>query len=124
MQINDMLAPPPVQLPDLGEVDAMKHPENPMAWAVLAEKESNPLVRYAFARTGYHRGLDLLRGNGWKGFGSVPWSHEPNRGTLRAIAQLALAAKGIGEDHEYDRCRALLSDCDPDCVTFLLDMPE
>ncbi|WP_425301001.1 DUF3151 family protein, partial [Nocardia farcinica] len=44
---------------------------------------------YAFARTGYHRGLDLLRRNGWKGFGPVPWSHEPNRGFLRSVGALA-----------------------------------
>ncbi|AKK02470.1 DUF3151 domain-containing protein [Corynebacterium epidermidicanis] len=120
MKINDMLAPPPVHLPEMGEPDAMKNPANPLAWALLAEGATDPLVRYAFARTGYHRGLDALRGNGWKGFGPVPWSHEPNRGVLRSIAQLALAARAIDEESEYDRCRALLSDCDPDCVAELL----
>ena len=37
---------------------------------------------YAYARVGYHRSLDLLRRNGWKGHGPVPWEHEPNRGFL------------------------------------------
>lgn len=120
MQINDMLAPPPVHLPDMGEADAKKNPANPLAWAMLAEEATDPLVRYAFARTGYHRGLDALRGNGWKGFGPVPWVHEPNQGVLRAIAQLALAARAIGEESEYERCRALLSDCDPGVVDKLL----
>ena len=41
---------------------------------------------YAYARTGYHRGLDQLRRSGWKGFGPIPFSHEPNRGFLRALA--------------------------------------
>ena len=41
---------------------------------------------YAYARVGYHRSLDLLRRNGWKGHGPVPWEHEPNRGFLRCLA--------------------------------------
>ncbi|MDU0478838.1 DUF3151 domain-containing protein [Staphylococcus chromogenes] len=120
MDIKDFMTPRPVHLPEFGEPDAYQHPENPLAWAVLAEQATDPLVRYAFARTGYHRGLDALRGNGWKGFGPVPWAHEPNRGVLRSIAQLALAAKEIGETKEYDRCRALLSDCDQEAVNLLL----
>ncbi|MEJ5928351.1 DUF3151 domain-containing protein [Corynebacterium sp. H128] len=114
------LTPPPVHVPAFDSADPYKRPENPEAWALLAEKAEDPLVRYAFARTGYHRGLDLLRGNGWKGFGPVPAAHAPNLGVLRAIAQLALAAREIGEDAEYDRCRALLSDCDNSVVESLL----
>jgi hypothetical protein len=71
------------------------------------------IAAYAFARTGYHRGLDLLRRNGWKGFGPVPWSHEPNRGFLRSVGALARAARAIGESDEYARCLDLLADCDP-----------
>jgi len=67
------------------------------------------------------RGLDRLRGNGWKGWGPVPFSHEPNQGVLRAIAALGHAAKAIGEDDEYDRIRQMLSDADPDSVATLLD---
>ena len=52
---------------------------------------------YAYARVGYHRGLDLLRRNGWKGHGPVPWEHEPNRGFLRCLHALARAAAAIGE---------------------------
>ena len=61
---------------------------------------------YAYARTGYHRGLDALRRNGWKGFGPVPWSHEPNRGFLRCVTVLAKAAEAIGEADEHERCLA------------------
>lgn len=131
--IKDFLAPPPVKLPvdpaasvldDAAPVAvARTHPTSSLVWARLAEQaraEGEDVQAYAFARTGYHRGLDALRANGWKGFGSVPWSHEPNRGVLLAIAQLALCARAIGEDAEYDRCRALLSDCDPACVETLL----
>ena len=52
---------------------------------------------YAYSRVGYHRSLDLLRRNGWKGHGPVPWEHEPNRGFLTCLGLLALAAQAIGE---------------------------
>jgi Protein of unknown function (DUF3151) len=54
-----------------------------------------------------------LRRNGWKGFGPVPYAHEPNRGFLRCVAALAKAADAIGETDEYARCLDLLDDCDP-----------
>ncbi|MBV7292563.1 DUF3151 domain-containing protein [Corynebacterium sp. TAE3-ERU16] len=145
-QFKDMLAPPPVTLPDdpaaaavadapddisVLAAKAREQPESPLVWAVLAEhalattatdsvSDVDAITAYALSRTGYHRGLDRLRGNGWKGFGPVPYAHEPNRGVLRAIAALARAARLIGEDDEYDRCRALLSDCDPESVATLL----
>ena len=71
------------------------------------------VAAYAYARTGYHRGLDALRRNGWKGFGPVPFAHEPNQGFLRCVAALARAAEAIGETPEYQRCLDLLDDCDP-----------
>src|SRR5690606_27622577 len=88
-------------------------PTSSMAWAVLAEAalaEGADLEAYAFARTGYHRGLDSLRRSGWKGQGPVPWSHEPNRGFLRALAALAKAAGRIGEVDEEARCASFLRD--------------
>jgi hypothetical protein len=90
-------------------------PTSSLAWAVLAEQslDDAPVTSYAYARTGYHRGLDQLRRSGWKGHGPVPWSHEPNRGFLRALAALSRAAGAIGEDEERDRCRAFLADSDP-----------
>jgi Protein of unknown function (DUF3151) len=99
---------------------AAAHPTASAAWAALAERalDSDGGLRatvegYAYARTGYHRGLDALRRNGWKGHGPVPWSHEPNRGFLRCVTLLARAAGGIGETAEQERCTALLRDCDP-----------
>jgi Protein of unknown function (DUF3151) len=74
---------------------------------------------YAYARTGYHRGLDALRRAGWKGTGPVPWSHDPNRGFLRAVHALGQAAAAIGEHDEVTRCAQLLADCDPDAVVQL-----
>jgi hypothetical protein len=92
---------------------AAAYPTSSLAWAVLAENaldRDDPVVAYAFARTGYHRGLDVLRRNGWKGSGPVPWEHVPNQGFLRALAALARAAGAIGETAEEDRCRTFLRD--------------
>ena len=95
---------------------AAAHPSASVAWACLAEDalgDDKAITAYAYARTGYHRGLDQLRRNGWKGFGPVPYSHEPNRGFLRCVAALAHAADAIGETDEFARCCDLLDDCDP-----------
>jgi hypothetical protein len=95
---------------------AAHHPTVSAAWAALAEDAlagGRTIEAYAYARTGYHRGLDALRRNGWKGFGPVPWSHEPNRGFLRCVTELAKAAEAIGETAEQERCTQLLRDCDP-----------
>jgi hypothetical protein len=95
---------------------AAANPTSSLAWATLAEDalaDGRTVEGYAYARTGYHRGLDSLRRNGWKGFGPVPWSHEPNRGFLRCVTELARAAEAIGEHEEHARCVQLLRDCDP-----------
>ena len=95
---------------------AARFPAYSAAWAPLAVRALNagqPVTAYAYARTGYHRGLDALRRNGWKGHGPVPWSHEPNRGFLRCLHSLSRAADAIGEADEAARCAQFLRDCDP-----------
>jgi len=92
------------------------HPTSSAAWAALAQRaltEGQPVAAYAYARTGYHRGLDQLRRAGWKGHGPVPWAHEPNRGFLRSLHALSLAAAEIGEADEAARCAQFIRDCDP-----------
>jgi hypothetical protein len=126
--MGDLLGPNPILLPGDPEAEAAlsagenpgivagAHPSASVAWAWLAEEalaEDKAITAYAYARTGYHRGLDQLRRNGWKGFGPVPYAHEPNRGFLRCVAALARAADAIGETPEYGRCLDLLDDCDP-----------
>ncbi len=130
--MGDLLGPEPILLPRDGEAEAKllanespgivaaAHPSAAVAWAALAEAvlasneaSDRAVTAYAYARTGYHRGLDQLRRHGWKGFGPVPYSHEPNRGFLRCVAALARAADAIGESDEYGRCLDLLDDCDP-----------
>lgn len=92
---------------------ARMYPASSLVWAVLAEDalaDGDAIEAYAFARTGYHRGLDALRRHGWKGQGPVPWEHEPNRGFLRALAVLSKAAAEIGDVEEARRCADFLRD--------------
>jgi hypothetical protein len=84
------------------------------AWATLAELAGEPVDRYAFARVGYHRGLDALRAAGWRGSGPVRWRHESNRGFLRSLEALRAAAGAIGESDEEERCALFLRQLDPD----------
>lgn len=105
-----------VQAGDIGEDLAKAFPKSPLAWATLAEEtwaEGRVLEAYAYARVGYHRGLDALRGNGWKGHGPIPVSHEPNRGFLKALLLLGQAAAAIGEADEAERIEKFLNDSDP-----------
>ena len=104
------------------ELVAATHPASSLAWAMLAERSlagGQHVAAYAYARTGYHRGLDALRRAGWKGSGPVPWSHVPNQGFLRALHALGEAAAAIGEDDEAARCRGMLADSDPAAVRSL-----
>jgi uncharacterized protein DUF3151 len=119
---NLFTGPPPTYLPEdpaaaeLGSGSdpadvATAHPGCLAAWAALADQamaRGEVLMSYAFARTGYHRGLDQLRRAGWRGQGDIPWEHAPNRGFLRSLHALGRAAAAIGEDDEAQRCRAFL----------------
>jgi hypothetical protein len=108
--------------PDATKTAAARFPTFSAAWAELARQSmaaGEPVAAYAYARTGYHRGLDQLRRAGWRGSGPVPWSHEPNRGFLRCLHQLALAADAIGEADEAARCAQFLRDCDPSAADAL-----
>jgi hypothetical protein len=101
---------------------AAAHPTSSAAWAALADEALGrgfSVEAYAYARTGYHRGLDALRKAGWRGTGPVPWSHEPNQGFLRALHALSLAAAAIGETDEAQRCSTFLDDCDPQVAAVL-----
>jgi hypothetical protein len=82
------------------------------AWAQLAELAHDPVTSYAFARVGYHRGLDQLRGSGWRGSGAVKAVHESNLGFLRSLNALRRAAEAIGEDAEAKRCELFLYQLD------------
>lgn len=82
-------------------------------WAALATLGSEPIECYAYARVGYHRGLDALRANGWGGRGLVRWSQPSNRPFLTCLVRLREAARSIGETAEVARIDAFLRDLDP-----------
>lgn len=120
----DLLAgPPPTLLPEdpatallesgATPMEAVRaYPASPAAWAALAIRSraegADQVTVYAYSRVGYHRSLDLLRRNGWKGHGEVPWEHLPNRGFLTCLGLLARVAEEIGEIEESERCREFL----------------
>jgi hypothetical protein len=128
MEHGNLLAgPPPTYLPEDTAADELEygvsptdvaaaHPACLAAWAALADEamgRDEPVASYAYARTGYHRGLDQLRRAGWRGNGPIPWEHEPNQGFLRSLYMLGTAAGAIGEDDEAARCAQFLRDSSP-----------
>ncbi len=82
-------------------------------WAQLGALGRDRAESYAAFRVGYHRGLDRLRANGWRGSGYVLWQTEENRGFLRALRGLGQTAQAIGETDEAERCSMFLAQCDP-----------
>lgn len=82
-------------------------------WARLGDLGRDVMERYAAYRVGYHRGLDRLRANGWRGSGYVRWEHPSNRGFLRSLAGLHATALEIGETDEAERCATFLRQLDP-----------
>jgi Protein of unknown function (DUF3151) len=90
------------------------HPAFLDGWARLASLARDDVEAYAYARVGYHRGLDALRGAGWRGSGYVRWTHETNRGFLRALDALRASAAAIGEEPEAERCSVFLRQLDPE----------
>lgn len=102
------------------ELVVKQYPESPLAWATLANEADaagRVVESYAFARVGYHRGLDALRRAGWRGTGPVPWDHEPNRGVLLALFGLRRAAEQIGETAEVERLTEFLDGADAQAIS-------
>jgi hypothetical protein len=91
-----------------------RYPRMLDGWAQIGRLGRDPIERYAAHRVGYHRGLDRLRASGWRGSGYVRWRHETNRGFLRALDGLRVAAVEIGEHDEAERCLIFLRQLEPD----------
>ena len=86
---------------DVAEDLAAAFPKEQLPWAMLAEEalaDGRTLEGYAYARVGYHRGLDSPRG------------------FLRALAALGQAAAQIGEMDEAARIEKFLNDSDPEAA--------
>lgn len=91
-----------------------RFPRSLAGWAELGDLAAEPVEAYAYYRVGYHRGLDALRANGWRGAGYVRWAHESNRGFLRALDGVRRQAAAIGEEDEAARCADFLRQLAPD----------
>lgn len=92
---------------------AASNPRSLAAWAALGARGRSTIESYAYYRIGYHRGLDALRHNGWRGSGYVRWEHETNRPFLRCLAGLRAGAEAIGEGDEVERCEIFLKQLEP-----------
>jgi hypothetical protein len=90
-----------------------RYPRFLEGWAELGDAGRDDIERYAAYRVGYHRGLDALRANGWRGSGYVRWAEPSNRGFLRSLAGLGEMAAAIGEHDEAERCAQFLAQLDP-----------
>ncbi len=121
--------PDPGLIADLDQAETLEelativadNPDSMDGWAALGEWQERSagstlavVQAYASFRIGYHRGLDALRQNGWRGSQLVRWADEPNRGFLRCLAGLQRMAGQIGEHHEEERCADFLRQLDPD----------
>ncbi len=83
-------------------------------WAALGAAGRDDIESYAAYRVGYHRGLDALRANGWRGSGYVRWSRPSNRAFLRCLEGLRATAEAIGEHDEVERLALFLRQLEPD----------
>ena len=92
------------------------NPRSLDGWAALGDHGRDVIDRYAAYRVGYHRGLDALRANGWRGSGYVRWSAPGNHGFLRCLLGLLVTAEAIGETDEAARCRQFLMQLDPNGI--------
>lgn len=112
-ELAQALAAPEAERRVLVAAATARHPRSLLAWAALGDLGRDTMERYAAYRVGYHRGLDALRANGWRGSGYVRWADESNRGFLRNLVGLGRMAATIGEDDEADRIGMFFNQLDP-----------
>ena len=106
-------AAPAGQRRDLVAAVVADHPRSLLAWRALGDEGRDTVERYMAYRVGYHRGLDTLRANGWRGSGYVRWADESNHGFLGCLRGLGEMAVAIGEADEAERCATFLAQLDP-----------
>jgi hypothetical protein len=111
--VRKVLAATEHERPSLAAAVVADHPQSLLAWCVMGDVVTDTVQRYAAYRVGYHRGLDALRANGWRGSGYVRWADETNRGLLGCMRGLQSMAAAIGETDEADRLATFLMQLDP-----------
>jgi len=113
-RVEDALVAPPEQRKAAVAAVVADNPKLLEGWAELGDLADGDVEAYAYYRVGYHRGLDALRANGWRGSGYVRWRHPTNRGFLRALDGLRRIAAAIGEVEEEERCDQFLHQLEPE----------
>src|SRR5439155_18778650 len=111
--LEDALSQPEAARRDAIAAVCARWPRFLDAWVYLGDAAGDDVEAYACYRVAYHRGLDRLRANGWRGSGYVRWADPPNRGFLRGLQGLGRAAGRIGEQDEAERCAQFLVQLDP-----------
>ena len=111
--LREALSAPSAERRDAVSAVVARWPRFLDAWARLGDLARDDVEAYACYRVGYHRGLDRLRANGWRGSGYVRWTAEENRGFLRSLRGLGQMAARIGEEDEAARCSQFLAQLDP-----------
>lgn len=114
--LQQALSAPPEDRRDLVAAVVARHPRSLLAWQALGDLGRDTIEQYAAYRVGYHRGLDALRANGWRGSGYVRWADETNHGFLGCLRGLGAAAVTIGETDEAERIALFLAQLDPSGV--------
>jgi Protein of unknown function (DUF3151) len=114
--LREALAAPEDDRRDMVARVVAANPRSMTAWAALAALGRDQIEQYAAFRVGYHRGLDALRANGWRGSGYVRWADETNRGFLRCLRGLQQMAQAIGERDEAERISLFMQQLDPNGI--------
>lgn len=114
--LQQALSAPSDDRRDLVAAVVARHPRSLLAWQALGDLGRDTIEQYAAYRVGYHRGLDALRANGWRGSGYVRWADETNHGFLGCLRGLGAAASTIGETDEAERIALFLAQLDPSGV--------
>jgi hypothetical protein len=111
--LQQAMSAAPAERRDLVAAVVARHPRSLLAWQALGELGRDTIEQYAAFRVGYHRGLDTLRANGWRGSGYVRWADETNRAFLGCLRGLGASAAAIGETDEAERIALFLAQLDP-----------
>ncbi|MBN39874.1 MAG: hypothetical protein CL457_04345 [Acidimicrobiaceae bacterium] len=93
---------------------AGRFPSSIEVWKTMGLAGRDTMESYAAFRVGYHRGLDALRKNGWRGSGYVRWGHPSNRAFLECLSGLQRISEQIGDFAESERCGIFLLQLDPE----------
>lgn len=111
--VQQALAAPAAERRTLAAAVVARHPRSLIGWCTLGDVATDTIEKYAAYRVGYHRGLDTLRANGWRGSGYVRWADETNRPFLGCLRGLGAMADAIGETDEAERIALFLAQLDP-----------